>query len=54
MAWYSHGYKQPAEHYHASYEELLDCTLLGDEPHLREARLVRQREQRKRAARVAA
>jgi len=42
-----HGYRTPQEHYHPTYDELLECSLLGDEPHLREARATRA----KRAAR---
>lgn len=47
---YCHGYKQPGMHYHNSFDELLDCGRLGDEPHLREARASRAAEQARRSA----
>jgi hypothetical protein len=48
-SFYDHGYRQPGEHYHRTFEELIDCPLLGDEPHLREARASRHRRQERSA-----
>jgi hypothetical protein len=42
---YCHGYCTPDEHFHYTFEDLLDCALLGDEPHLQHDRWERTRRQ---------